>query len=249
MRKLFLFFSVVGLSVLMNSCLGDGKNSFTEAYPCYITTDNSTYLTYARTLNGRFITSNEIKLMEPGTFHSISYSWDESYGTTPISIGGYSYPVYNVTSTSEEIGKKELYYSEAPDEENPVPLYYSSQFQAVPDEYGTYWNDHWVIAYAYKIKKGESISAQFYVPPRSSDENNAEVVIDVRLTKSGTAESTAEIVEDDVVALNMAPIRSQYISSANQTVNVKFRFYTEGQTGLYTTTNSYPMRYVEYANQ
>jgi hypothetical protein len=215
--------------------LGEGGNSFSEDSIGYITTDYSTGLTYARTLTGRFITSSEIKAMSPGTFHYFVYSWEESYGAAYIGDGYYT--VYNVISTSDtEIGKKEVFPYEAPTDENQIPLASTTQFQAINDLYGTYMDDYWIVGYGYKIKKGEVVSASFYAPAIDQSSSTAtEVVIDIRLTKSGTAETTTETSESNIIALNMSQIRNRYITSSTKTMNVKFRFYVDGQTDPYTT--------------
>lgn len=209
MRKSFLFLIIVASGLILSSCLGDTSRHYTQPLD-YVYITNEGGLTYGRTLSNRLITSNEFLMMMPGTFQSMSYSYEEVNGVTPLQIGGQTFQLDNIDLNGTPVEIHKYGFSSM-----PYDLETSDEFlQIIPYAIDDpiYFNDHWFIEYVYAIKKGERVEdISFYINEESNSPIN-EIIIDVMLEISGTpddpnANATNEV---GVVALNMAQIRSQF---------------------------------------
>lgn len=232
MKKLNLLLSLVILAVSFTSCLDEGSRNYSENGYVYIVMDDSG-LIYGRTSTGRFITSNDIKMMMPGEFKFLSYSFDEANGTVALE----NFSVDNVTVSPNEIGIQKTMINL-----NAAPEANTATFTALGHPiYGSdpvYFGDHWIFEYAYKHEAGEIPTVNFY--KRDSEPNSNDIIIDVRITgisSTGTSKANA-------IALNMAPIRAMYEGSSTTStkdLHVKFYYYEEGKTEP-TATQTYVFR-------
>lgn len=238
MKKVILFLSVIGTALLMTSCLDGGSNNYTDNSFVYLEMDERGQIygkTFSRYSPSRYITTNSMMTMQPGTFKFMIYSWDEERGSTAINVGGQTIPADNVMLIEEviDISRTYLEMSEGPEVDDPVgfyeilaPLYADSQ---------EFMNDHWVVEYSYWAKKGEKGHIEFY--KRDEPNVNGEIVIDVHLSLSGTAEGDTPTRYGDAVALNMSELRAT--NSDKQELNIRFKYYkTENPNTAPTEVNS-----------
>jgi len=211
---------------MLNSCLDSGDKSYTGVMEfSYVATDGSG-LVYARSLGG-MITSSDIKMLNPGQCYFLSYTWNSENGMTQSNDG---FSVFNVALTAdpEPVPSTTLVMSDAP-EESVTPFFKFSDPFYSPDKY---FGDFWLFSYQWKKKEGEKANVEFY---KSSEEteNPNEILIDVRLKKTGTANGTTEKTETEIIAVDMSPLRALLgTSSGNDKKNVpiRFRYYVEGKS-------------------
>ncbi len=228
MKKVILFLSVIGITLMMTSCLGEGGNNYTDSSFVYLSMDGRGQI-YGKTFSRysshtRLITSNSMMTMDPGTFKFMVYSWDEANGTAPITINGQSYDadVVQLADKVIDISKTYLYLEELPEVENPVgfddilaPLYTNSK---------SFMNDYWVVEYAYSAKKGERAQIEFY--KRNELNDKGEIVIDIHLTLSGTPEGTTVEKRGDAIALDMSDLRAMSEGSTQgKELKIRFMYY------------------------
>ena len=234
MKRKFLFFALLGATLLISSCLGEGSRNYSESSVVYIAMDNTSAKIFGRTLTGKTIISNEIQLMTPGTFKFFTYAWDEENGTTPI--GGVQADNVTISGETIDVSRTTLNMSEGPVQEEPrkfvgidPPFYARDKF---------YLGDHWLFQYAYESKKGETAVIKYYL---SDDEetNENELKITIQLTFTGTPETGASTTtKTDIIAVNMAPLRALYEGSsqtATKELKIKFQYYAKGQTDPLTS--------------
>jgi len=236
MKKVILFLSVIGAAFLMTSCLGDSETSYSGTPLSYIARTESG-VTYARTLDGLPITSQQIQLQYPGDFVFIAYSWTES--TNTITEDG----IYNATVSeiSDPIEQTTLIPSDAPGLETELPL---ASFESALYG-GSYFGYHWICGYGYEKGDGIKKALRFYHNIDEGSEN--EIIIDVRLVdSSGTVDKDQS---DVLVAVNLKQIHDHYsasISSSGSSKNLQvyFRYWrkkSDGTLELYKTPQSYIM--------
>ncbi len=235
---------VIGATLLMTSCLEGGETAYSGTPLSYITY-TETGEVYARTLDGLFITSPEIRLEAPGSFVYINYSWKESENT--ITEEG----IYNVTVSeiSDPVDQSSLRPVAAPTEgveaeRSTTPLTSFNQLL-----YGGYYFDyHWICSFGYKKGDGGKKTLVFYHDLKEGKEN--EVIIDIRLVD---APGTVDKDQSDLLhAVNLRPIHDYYVSSLSskgdhKNLNVYFRYYREvgDKVELYKTMQFYPMQIVK----
>ena len=120
------------------------------------------------------------------------------------------------------------------------PVYFESLLEPIFAQ-NEYFGDRWLFPYTYKSKKGENVSVKFY--KSSTVESNGDIIIDVRLEKSGNPEAgAADIIHGDYVSVNMSLLRNLIVADADggKKVTVKFRYYrADQQKELYTSNKSY----------
>lgn len=228
MKSKFLLLALLGIGLLLSSCLGEGSRNYAESSVAYIVQDDISFVIYGKTLTGRVITSQQMQLMQPGTFKFLTYSWDEENGTTPI--GEIQADNVNVSGDPVDVGSTTLNMNEGPVQNEPRhfagidPPFYAR------DKY--YLGDHWLFQYAYESKKGETAVVQFYLNDNPEADEN-EINIDVQLTFTGTPEAgSSTTTKTDIIALNMAPLRAAYEGTSQTTtkeLKIIFQYYLKGQ--------------------
>lgn len=235
--SLLLMLSAV---LFLSSCLDSGSNSYigNEEYS-YITSSQTSGTVYARTLAGYLITSPKIQQLTPGTAAFLTYQVTEETPTVALEDNMIAYKV-NLGGEPIIIDQTVLQMTTAPDvpavnfESIMDPLYAQNQL----------FGDLWLFPYTYKIKKGERVTVQFYKANAEESEQSSQndVLIDVRLTKTGTPEANAtDKVEGDYVVANMSSLRMMMAdkADANGNLNIKFRYYRADHEGLYTSSKTY----------
>lgn len=235
MKKVVLFLSVVGATLLMTSCLGESETQYSGTPLSYITTSESATV-YARTIDGLPITSPGIKMESPGSFVFIAYSWKESLNT--ITEEG----IYNATVSdiSDPIEQTNLVTTDAPEAEPELPLKAFEQALYA----GAYFDYHWIFGYAYEEGDGNRKALRFYHNLEEGTENK--VVIDVRLENvPGTVDKDQT---DILVAADLKVLNDYYAadlsSGGRKDLKVYFRYYvekTDGTVELYETPQPYTM--------
>lgn len=226
MRKVILLLSVIGVTLLMTSCLGDVTNNYKEISFVYLDTDdrgNPYGKTFSRRFPSRFITDNKMMTMEPGTIQYMHYEWQEEKGSSEISVGGQAWRADNVDILDrQDIQHTYLNLSALPggeeDEEDiegfdeiVAPFYVHSR---------EFIGDHWVFEYAYTTTEaGKSPRVEFY--KRDGVNERGEIVIDVRLSFVEDSKVTTTGQHGNAVALNMSPLRN---ASAEDELKIKFKY-------------------------
>ena len=242
MKKLFLFFTVLTFGFTLTSCLDGGNSNYTTGAFAYITSDD-VGTPYARPNVGKLMVSKEMgTTLYPGSYKGIFVSWDEDQGTKPLLIDGQSYTADNVILTGEMIDLTKR--SVIPKGETEIAKDNFSAFECqYLDEYGTFFNDHWIVAYKYKIKKGQTAQVNFYYTSETTTESgNTVTTIDVELNVSGEQTEDTTVNETKYIALNMAQLRGSLDFTKDNTIYVKFRYYAENNSEPVVTQHLYPMR-------
>ncbi|MDD4379350.1 MAG: hypothetical protein PHN83_05340 [Dysgonamonadaceae bacterium] len=238
MKKIVLICSILTMGFMLSSCLDSGDSSYTGVMEfSYVTMDNSG-LIYARS-EGGMITSPQIKLLDPGKCYLLSYTWSSENGTTS-SVDDFL--ISNVVLTAEpvQVPSTMLILQDAPKDDIGTPFTSFSRPYFHP---GIYFGDFWAFSYQWKKKEGETASVEFYKSTEDTG-NPDEVMIDVRLNKTGTPTGTTEKTESGRIAVNMNPLRLLLgSSSGTQTKNIylRFRYYREGQSEPFTDPYKYLM--------
>jgi|SRR5690554_404135 hypothetical protein len=228
MKSKILLFALLGVSVLMSSCLGEGSRNYSESSVTYIAMDDFSGKTFGRTLTGKTIISNEIQLMQAGTFKFFTYTWNEEDGTTPI--GEILADNVIISGDPIDVSRTTVNMSEGPVQEEPrkfvgidPPFYARDKF---------YLGDYWLFQYAYESQKGETAVIQYYVTD-DPEANEDEINIDIQLTFTGSPEAgSSTTTKTDIIALNMTPLRAEYEGSSQTStkeLKIKFQYYLKGQ--------------------
>lgn len=224
MKKSVLFFSMVIMGFMLSSCLESGDQSYTGVMQfSYVTMDNSG-LIYARN-EGGFITNESIRMLYPGNCYLLSYTWNSENGMTQSADG---FNIFNVVLTDEPepVPLTTLVMSDAPAEAG-TPFYKFSSPYYSSDEY---FGDFWAFSYQWKKKKGEEVRVDFYKSSETT-ETPGEILIDVRLSKTGTPTETMETIENGIIAVNMSSLRNLLQTSGEtetKNVPIRFLYYIEG---------------------
>ncbi len=237
MKKSILLWGMIGLAVILTSCLEEGSRNYEETSVAYIAADNNTAI-YGRTLSGRLITSTQMQLMLPGTFQLFRYSWTEEQGTTPLRVGTSLTEVVHadkviISGEVEEISRVSLRIDQQPPVvETPAkfvgvdpPFYAGDQ---------VYLGDHWLFQYAYEAKKGEYAVVNFY-HTEDPDAADNEIVIVMDLTIEGTPEGTTVSTKSDLIALDMSDLRAMYegtSTTATKELKINFKYYKKGNNQM-----------------
>lgn len=232
---------IVSVTLLLSSCLDSGPNSYIGYDEYSYITRSETGIVFARTASGNLITSEKISSLQPGS--AVLLSFEVSGDDEVIKIDEVV-NIYKVNLGREPIILKQepLRLSSAPEVE---PVYIENIFE--PQTWVTmkslYFGDRWPFTFQYNAKKGEEVKFSFYkVPEDELPTNlNADVLIDIRMVKSGTPEPNAndELKNENIVG-NMTLLREISASADSQEVKeltVKFRYYKADKEGeLYITT-------------
>ncbi|MDO5522570.1 MAG: hypothetical protein Q4G48_00825 [Bacteroidia bacterium] len=235
MRKLILLFIAVSFGLTMTSCL-DGNQNFSESDIVYIDQQGSAI--YGKTLsNRRLITSNQMILMDPGTFKFFHYSWEEENGYTQIG----DVNVNNVVIQGDPVDIAKTYLQTNPVMEVEDPARFNEIREPIRDPEGVYFGDLWLFEYSYMGKEGETPVVTFN--KRNSDEQYPDnVEIDIRLAKTGTPkEGAAERQMGDLISVDMRALRQMY-AGQNKDVNIKFFYYVKDKEELNESRTTYLMR-------
>lgn len=241
MKKILLICSIVFMGFMLNSCLDSEDQNITGSKQfSYITSDNLGNV-YARSTSGYValpITFKEINMLEQGRCYLLSYTWISEYGMTQLSDG---FQVYNVVLTAEPepVPSAMLHLSDAP-QGSGVPFYrFSAPFYS-SDEY---FGDFWLFSYQWKKKKGEEANVEFYKSSETMD-TSGEILIDVRLNKIGTPTETTETITDELIAVNLHPLRNLLQTPGGtkpKEVPIRFRYYIEGKSEPTKSSQPYYM--------
>lgn len=239
MKKSSLLWAMIGMSLLMTSCLEEGNRNYDETSVVYMSTDIATGRVYGRTLTDRQITSADMQLMLPGTFQFLRYTWTEEYGTTPITLSSTSNVVLqadNVVIVGDpvELEKVSLRMNQSPPQtETPDKFVALDSPVYAADE--IYLGDHWLFQYAYEAKKGENADVNFFFEGNEGAlGNEATIIVDLNITGEPDAGSSATS-KTDIVALNMSQLRALYEgsgSTSTKELKVTFKYYRKGSNEL-----------------
>jgi hypothetical protein len=215
MKKTILLFGMIGMTLLLSSCLEEGSRNYEETSVAYIAEDNAT-----------------------GTLQFFRYSWTEERGSTPVRTGASSTDVIyadNVVISGEpvEINSVSLRMGQQP----PV-VETPTKFVAIDPPFyagdNIYLGDHWIFQYAYEAKKGESAVVDFY-HVENSDATNNEISIVIDINIEGTPEGTTVSTKSDLIALDMSDLRAMYegtSTTSTKELKIKFKYYMKGSSQI-----------------
>lgn len=227
--------------LFLSSCLDSGDNSYIGHDEYSYITQSETGVIYANTASGHLITSQGISSkLNPGDIALLSFEVTDETETIPI---GNNLVIYKVNLGGEPtiLDQERLHPISAPAKEDTV---YFESIIAPPvwlTNSSQYFGDRWPLTYQYKAKKGENVSVVFYtVHEDDLPENlNADILIDIRLEKSGTPEANAkEELKNDLVVVNLSDLRYMHSEVGEDGVykemKVKFRFFrSDNKNELY----------------
>lgn len=238
--SLLLMLSAV---LFLSSCLDSGSNSYigNQEYS-YITRSETTGIVYARTIAGYLITSPQISILTPETAAFITYQVTEETEKVEIENGLVVYKV-NLGGEPKSIDQSMLQLATAPD----VPAVNFESLREPLFAETRIFGDLWLFPYTFKVKKGQNVRVDFFtVEQEPSDIKLDEVLIDVRLVKTGTPqEGATETIEADYVVVNMSTLRIMMADKAdsNGDLKIRFRYYREDyKEGLYTSNKAYSIK-------
>ena len=235
MNRTILLWGMIGMTLLLTSCLEEGSRNYDETSVAYMATDMTGGRVYGRTLTGKFITSSEMQLMMPGSFQFLRYSWTEEYGTTPIRLSSTSTEVAHadnvvIAGDPVEIDRVSLRMDQdLPETETPVKFLAIDSPIYATDE--IYLGDYWLFQYAYEAKKGESANVNFYLID-NPDAGANEITIVIDLAIGGEPEGTSVTSKTDLIALNMSALRARYEGSSTtntKELKITFKYYMKGR--------------------
>lgn len=244
-KQKFSLLLLVSTVIFLSSCLDSGSQSIIRNQePSYITS-GMMGTTYAKTPGIYNITSPEIQTLTPGTIALLSYQITEESEEVTVEDGVIASKI-QLSREPETLDQTNLLLSEVPEVESPDkfeslrdPLYFANE----------YWGDRWIFSYTYKAKKGENFSAKFYLASEEDAEAaDCDVLIDVRLEKSGTPESgAAEKIEGQNLVVDMSYIRASMSNkvNANNKLYIKFRYHRADNQDIFVTHKNYEMHFPE----
>lgn len=227
MKKIYPLLSLLALMLFLSSCLKEGSRNYSETSVVYI--DSESGIIYGKALlTGRIITSDQMQTMIPGTFETISYSWQEENGTT--SIGQTQVDNVVISGETKKVPNTGVRIS-APESDKQF-----GELLALGEPY--YANDkkllgdNWLFQYAYEAKKGEVGTLQFYIE-QDNDATPTDVTLVVKLVVSGEPESGSSLTsKTDLIVVNMAPLRSFFESQSRdkRDLKIKVKYDRKGST-------------------
>lgn len=244
-KQKFSLLLLVSTVIFLSSCLDSGSQSIIGTQePSYITS-GMMGTTYARTQRGYLITGPQIQTLTPGRIALLSYQITEESEQVTVEDGIIASKV-QLSREPEILDQTDLMMLEAPEEENPLNFETIREPLYAPNEY---FGDRWIFSYTYKAKKGENFSAKFYLASEEDAEAaDSDVLIDVRLEKSGTSESgAAEKIEGQNLVVDMSYIRAAMSNkvNANNKLYIKFRYYRSDNQDIFVTHKNYEMHFPE----
>lgn len=229
-KTTLLLLGIIGMTLLLTSCLEGGSRNYDENSVVYLAMDNTSGRIYGKTISGRLITSAGMQLMMPGSFQFLRYSWTEEYGYTTIEN---SLQADNVTIVGDpiQISRVPLRMNQQPPQVE-TPLKFVGIDSPVYAEDKAYLGDHWLFQYAYEIKKGQTASVNFYyMEDEEASENDITIVIDLTITGEPDA-GASTTTKTDIIALDMSQLRDMYEGSSTTTtkeLKITFQYYMKGQ--------------------
>jgi hypothetical protein len=236
--SLLLMLSAV---LFLSSCLDSGSNSYigNEEYS-YITSSQTSGIVYARTIAGYMITSPKIQQLTPGTAAFLTYQVTDETPTVVVEEGATAFKV-NLGAEPKTIERTILFPSNAPE----APIVKFENLMEPVFARNDFFGDLWLFPYTYSIKKGENVNVTFHKAEQSeSDVNSNYIIIDVRMTVTGTPEENASSeIKGDYITVDMSSLRMTSAQDADVSgnLNIKFRFYRSDHDGLYTSNKMYSM--------
>lgn len=238
MKKIYPLMSLLGLTLFLSSCLEEGSRNYSESSVVYL--DSGSGKIYGKTLlTGRFITSSQMQLMQPGTFKFFAYSWDEAYGTTMI--GEIPADNVNINSDPVDVPHTTLIRATPPEVEEPDMFLALSEPFYANDEY--YYGDHWLFEYAYEARKGEEALIEVYEVEDPESAAN-EVLMEVRLIIVGEPEPGASLTSwSDIIAVDMGPLRAHYegLEEGKRNLKIQIQYYNKNSTGPMKLPKTYQL--------
>lgn len=230
MKKLILFFSIVGIGVFLTSCLGKGNNNLSgQGQLFYINQVEGIQVAY----NGGFaMTSNQIKTKEPDRWYLITWSWQTENGMAATNI-------HNATTSQIEDIPLGSFISDAAPEQISAPIQGLSMVRDMPvmESFG----DYLIFPYKWNKKEGETVVLKLYSKANKIDASGL-LTLDVRLEKSGTSTATSEKSTDGLAAVKMSWLRSliKFEQRDYQDIQLKLDYYKSATEKA--STIPYPIR-------
>ncbi|HBG42817.1 MAG TPA: hypothetical protein DDW85_15665 [Porphyromonadaceae bacterium] len=234
MKKLLLF-AMIGVSLILTSCLGETDTQFSGMPLSYITrTEGGTV--FARTIDGLAITSSSIKNLTPGTFVVITYSWNEKTNTVTEDN------IYDVTVTNIDgpIEQSSIAHNAAPVQTPKIPLKDFQPFLYNSNIYnaGEYFDYH--IFYSYQTDESDKGQLKFY-KSEETDISDNKLVIDARWEASAFGKDSEKGASG---AVKIKSIMDEFLAGSSsteyKTLQVTFQYFEKGNDGKITLKKSQP---------
>ena len=223
---------------------GDFIKTDTDSYTgrqelSYIVQDQVTGTVYARTISGHFISSSGIQLITPGSIVLLSYHFTEKSKQITVNENVVAY-VVDLLEEPQLLDQTPLQMSLAP----AVPVIKFENLMEPIFAKNEYFGDRWIFTYSLIIKKGESVKINFYKGSyEDAMASNSDVLIDVRLEKTGIASDPIGKLETNIIGVDMSSLRKLMGGrvDTNGKLSIKFRYYKSDNENIYITRNVYHM--------
>lgn len=205
----------------------------------YIVQDQVTGTVYARTISGHFISSSGIQLITPGSIVLLSYHFTEKSKQITVNENVVAY-VVDLLEEPQLLDQTPLQMSLAP----AVPVIKFENLMEPIFAKNEYFGDRWIFTYSLIIKKGESVKINFYKGSyEDAMASNSDVLIDVRLEKTGIASDPIGKLETNIIGVDMSSLRKLMGGrvDTNGKLSIKFRYYKSDNENIYITRNVYHM--------
>jgi hypothetical protein len=248
MKKIVLLLGVIGVMVLMTSCL-KGSDNFREGTIVYITTTTDNRVVYGRAFRSlfnlrtveRLITTQGMQTgmigttsIDVGNFYYMVYSGsDTEYGHTSLGENGTAQNVV-VEGISDRI-EEQLFniWTEVPEASENLSFINIGPTAIFPDL------DYWIFDYSYIGSESGTPTVTFYRRPPASESSN-DIEIDVRIEHINTSGNQG--ARGRFLALNVEQLRREYQQTNTREVNVRFHYYVrQGQTQTLQSSPQYPL--------
>lgn len=216
MRKTFLYVCAVAmLAIILPSCLGDNESTYqgTREFGVINITDNGVkYAAVGSGLGGTYISWDGISAYSKGDAVLLTYKINTNNiisGTNVLMAEyatvaeGESFPVADQKNINIQVVDTTKQANSA----------FFKTFNLNKYSSNTFFSDRWLFNYTAGLKEGEVLTAKFYYDATKQVRKNKTAlpdnaaIVDVVLTKTGTAVGTTTKTEDKMIVADMASLR------------------------------------------
>ena len=262
MRKTFLYVCAVAmLAIILPSCLGDNESTYqgTREFGVINIADNGVkYAAVGSGLNrGMYITWDGVSEYSKGDAVLLTYKVNSSNVVTENLLMA-EYASVAQGEWFPVADQKNINIQDA-DTTKQVNSAFFKTFNLNKYSSNNFFSDKWLFNYTAGLRDGEVLTVKFYydetkqVQKNQTDLPENAAIVDVVLTKSGTAVGTTTKTEDKMIVADMTSLRTALRPAsldADVTKNIWFRIMKEDskvEAGGYTLTYIQNAGYLLYS--
>ncbi|QIK53514.1 hypothetical protein G7051_03785 [Dysgonomonas sp. HDW5B] len=239
MRKTFLYVCAVAmLAVILPSCLGDNESTYqgTREFGVINIADNGVkYAAVGSGLGGTYITWDGISSYAKNDAVLLTYKINTNNIISGTNILKAEYATV-AEGESFPYSDQKAITSQAVDTTKQTNSAFFKTFNLNKYSSNNFFSDRWLFSYTAGLKDGEVLTAKFYYDATKQVQKNKTAlpenaaIVDVILTKTGTAVGTTTKTEDKMIVADMTSLRRALQPSsldANVTKSIWFRIMKE----------------------